>query len=60
MQRITVCKILKELEPVVHKHVRECNCFSADKCINGYQKLKNKVSNNDNGKVSNDSSKQYK
>ena len=45
MRCVTVCKILKELEPIVHKHVRECNCFSPDKCMKGHQKLKNKIDN---------------
>ena len=60
MRRITVCKILKKLEPIVHKHVRECSCFSQDKCINGYQQLKNIIINENNGKLSNNSAKQYK
>ena len=60
MRRNTVCKILKELEPMIHKHVRECSCFSQDKCINGNQKLKNKMSDENNGKLSNSSAKQYK
>ena len=38
----TICKIMKELEPIVYKHVRECDCYSQEYCLSRLQNFKNK------------------